>query len=187
MNEKKALRKKYLKIRSEIPELKRRHLSTWIQERAAGLVLANKARVISLYLSYLSEVETFKLASFCLAEKLQVWVPEVDYRQKKVYHAKLDNLARVTTDDKGVPVPDGGETAETVAFDIIFCPGVVFDRKGHRLGYGEGYYDRFLEAAEGAVRVGLCFSAQLVDELPAEPHDVRMDYIITENEILPCS
>lgn len=183
---KQKLRREYLKRRSELPACVRNHLSTHIQEKAADWILNNNIKKISIYLAYLSEVSTYKLAAFCLAEKLEVWVPVVDYDRKKVFHARLVDLARLKRDKKGIPIPDSREIKEDVRFDVVFCPGVVFDRNGHRLGYGEGYYDRFLERAADAVKVGLCFSVQLIDELPAETHDVHMDYVITENEILSC-
>ena len=64
-------------------------------------------------------------------------------------------------------------------FDLIVVPGVAFDRKGNRLGRGKGYYDRFLSRHLGVKRIGICFDFQLVDEVPAEPFDIRMDEVIS--------
>lgn len=66
--------------------------------------------------------------------------------------------------------------------DIIIIPGVGFDRNGNRLGYGKGYYDRFLPLCKKALKIGLCFSEQLIDEIQTEPHDQKVDLIITDNE-----
>jgi 5-formyltetrahydrofolate cyclo-ligase len=74
-----------------------------------------------------------------------------------------------------IPEPTGAERAP----DVIVVPGVAFDRRGHRLGYGRGYYDRALAACPGARRVGLCHSFQLVEALPEEAHDEPVDYIVT--------
>ena len=72
------------------------------------------------------------------------------------------------------------------ALDVVVLPGLLFDRNGNRLGYGGGYYDRFLATqAPQALRVGLAFARQLADApIPAEPHDMRLDMLVTEAEIL---
>lgn len=66
--------------------------------------------------------------------------------------------------------------------DIVIVPGVAFDRNFNRMGYGKGYYDRFLKDMK-ALKIGVCHSFQLVDEIPSEPHDIKMDMIVTEREI----
>lgn len=82
--------------------------------------------------------------------------------------------------------PDPLTSTEVSIHDCVgvLIPGVVFDRKGHRVGYGKGFYDRTLAGFRG-VKVGVGFSQQLIEEnLPAEPHDVQMDFIVTDKEIL---
>ena len=64
-------------------------------------------------------------------------------------------------------------------FDLIIVPGVAFDRKGNRIGRGRGYYDRFLCQHLDVKRIGICFDFQLVDEVPTEPLDIKMDEVIT--------
>lgn len=74
------------------------------------------------------------------------------------------------------------------SIDVAIIPGAVFDRCGHRLGYGGGFYDRFLaRMAPQATRIGLAFSCQVVDQIPSLPHDVPMDLVITEQEVLTWS
>ncbi|WP_298039234.1 5-formyltetrahydrofolate cyclo-ligase [uncultured Desulfuromonas sp.] len=85
----------------------------------------------------------------------------------------------------GVLEPTGNQIIPPDALDIVVVPGVGFDLAGHRLGYGKGFYDRYLHAA-GRCRkaVGLAYEMQLVSELPAEAHDVRMHLLVTEERIL---
>ncbi|MBQ8958289.1 MAG: 5-formyltetrahydrofolate cyclo-ligase [Bacteroidales bacterium] len=64
-------------------------------------------------------------------------------------------------------------------FELIIVPGVAFDRRGNRLGRGRGYYDRFLSQHLNVKRIGICFDFQLVDEVPAEPFDIKMDEILS--------
>ena len=87
----------------------------------------------------------------------------------------------------GILEPDPEVYPETVVperLGAIFVPGVVFDRAGRRLGYGKGYYDRMLGGADAAFKVGLGFELQVVDALPEESHDVRLDALITEDGVL---
>jgi 5-formyltetrahydrofolate cyclo-ligase len=87
----------------------------------------------------------------------------------------------------GVREPSA-ETARAVApdaFDLILVPGVAFTRAGARLGRGGGFYDRLLASLPAHVcKIGACFSAQILDELPVEPHDQRVDFLVTESGLL---
>ena len=76
------------------------------------------------------------------------------------------------------------ETVAPARLGAIFVPGVAFDRAGRRLGYGKGYYDRMLGGADAAFKIGLGFESQVVDELPEESHDIRLDALITEVDVL---
>ena len=83
------------------------------------------------------------------------------------------------------PKPQVGTPQAIADIDAILVPAVAFDRRGYRVGYGGGYYDRFLPELRGrAVRVGLAFACQLVDSVPAGAHDVPVDFIVTETEII---
>lgn len=71
------------------------------------------------------------------------------------------------------------------AVDLVLVPGLAFDARGYRLGFGKGFYDRLLPGLTRAVRIGLAFELSLLPEIPAEPHDVPMHFVITEKRILP--
>ena len=79
----------------------------------------------------------------------------------------------------GIEEPTGALFTDYAAIDFIAVPGVAFDRRGNRLGRGKGYYDRLLPRIPSAYKAGICFPFQIVEEVPAEPFDIRMDEIIT--------
>jgi 5-formyltetrahydrofolate cyclo-ligase len=85
-----------------------------------------------------------------------------------------------------VPEPDGACSVHSPEeADLIVVPGVAFDLRGRRIGYGKGYYDRALHQLEGRGRlVGFCYDFQVVDEIAAECHDVMMDLIVTERRVI---
>jgi 5-formyltetrahydrofolate cyclo-ligase len=83
-------------------------------------------------------------------------------------------------------ISEPSATAAEVVPDIVLVPLVAFDRAGHRIGYGAGYYDRTLEALrrhKTLVAVGLAFTVQEIPQVPALPHDVRLDYVLTETDL----
>lgn len=84
----------------------------------------------------------------------------------------------------GVLEPEPDALPAGCDFDLILVPGMAFDPSGGRLGRGRGYYDRFLSRASGVV-AGVCFDEQLIGEVPIDPHDIRMDVILTPSEIFP--
>ncbi len=85
-----------------------------------------------------------------------------------------------------IPEPTPIENYDISQIDIILIPGIAFDKSGGRLGQGKGFYDRFL-AQTNSLRMGYCFEAQLTQNIPMDPHDLFMDYIITESRCIKCS
>ena len=102
----------------------------------------------------------------------------------------LDELVQGKWNILAPPVERWPESARTVAaseLDGVVVPGVAFSREGVRLGNGMGYYDRLLaDVRDDCVRFGLCYEAQLFTDLPAEPHDAVMDFVVTENQVYHC-
>ena len=99
--------------------------------------------------------------------------------------ARIRIAAELQSGAYGIQVP--GHAAEPVSPDLLLVPMLAFDRRGHRLGYGGGFYDRTiaqLRTLKEIVTVGLAFSGQVRDDLPAEAHDMRLDWIVTESAAL---
>jgi 5-formyltetrahydrofolate cyclo-ligase len=143
-----------------------------------------EARVVGLYASVYNEVETAEVMHAALASAKMVLFPAVchgglEFRRicdSSMLHRGAFNIPEP---DSACPVHSPGEA------DLIVIPGVAFDMSGRRIGYGKGYYDRALHQLEGKGRlVGLCYDFQVVGEIPGEPHDVRMDIIITERRVI---
>ena len=138
-------------------------------------------------------------AAFQMAEKILLYhsLPdELDTRRflskwkdlKKFFLPRVNgvNLELLPYDETSLEIgsfyieePTGDDIHPVEEIEVIIVPGVAFDRKGRRLGRGKGFYDRLLETAK-ATKIGIGYEFQLVDELPAEPHDVPMDMVITE-------
>ncbi len=83
----------------------------------------------------------------------------------------------------GIPEPPECPIFPVSGIDLMFVPGISFDRTGHRIGYGKGYYDRLMQANVHVITIGVCFDECLVDRLPADSWDVQVEYVVTQTEV----
>lgn len=129
-----------------------------------------------LYHSLKDEVDTHAFIRKWSREK-RILLPVVvgDDLELRLYTGPED----LTVGAYGIEEPTGALFTDYAAIDLIVVPGVAFDRDGNRLGRGKGYYDRLLPRIPSAYKIGICFPFQVVDEVPAEPFDIRMDEIIS--------
>jgi 5-formyltetrahydrofolate cyclo-ligase len=146
------------------------------------------AQTILFYISVRNEVDTRDLLDKALAAGRQVVVPYCE--NGELHLVRLLGRDDLEIGAHNIPEPSlalRGDPARQVApeqVDLALIPGVAFDTLGYRLGHGAGYYDKLLARMRpDAARVGLAFECQIVDELPIEPHDMPMDYVVTESTI----
>jgi 5-formyltetrahydrofolate cyclo-ligase len=146
------------------------------------------AEWICAFVSFGTEVHTHDLIRGLLAERKRVCVPSFDsvgqrYLCSEVKHFDADLRAGLM----GImePNPQAVRPVHVELLEAWLVPGVAFDRNGNRLGRGMGYYDGLLRNAHG-LKVALTYDFQLVNEVPAEAHDVPMDFIVTENQVVHC-
>lgn len=139
-----------------------------------------RAQKICCYNSAFGEVDTKAIISDAISHKKKVCVP-ISHEDGTLSLSLTDGAFK-----KGLFDIDEPKNPVFVDFsypDLIIVPGLAFDKKGGRIGFGKGYYDRFLASAQG-LKVGLCYSFQLLSSLPTEEHDVHLDALVTEKEIL---
>jgi 5-formyltetrahydrofolate cyclo-ligase len=188
--ERQKLRRHFLAERDALSQAERASMSRQIIETLVALPVFQEKSQIFIYCSYRSEVETIPLLHRCLAEGKAVCVPLTVSERAEMRAISITNPAtELLPGYKGIPEPlpllAKRWLVTPQSIEIAVIPGAVFDRAGYRLGYGGGYYDRFLaQAAPQALRIGLAFSSQLVPQIPVLPHDIPMDMLITEKEAL---
>lgn len=144
------------------------------------------ARIIHCYVSMNErrEVNTHPLLRTMLEEKKEVVVPSMDHEKKALRHFTLSSFNQLEPGKWGVLEPgEGGKPHNPSGFELVIVPMVGGDERGHRVGYGGGYYDRFLKKVQ-CPTIGLCFEQNIVSSLPAENYDVPLDKIITEERII---
>ena len=166
----------------------RHEKSTAITERILTMPEMGSWKTLFIYVNFRSEVETLQLIQKCLENGKRVAVPLVDSTQSTMIAFQVTDLEQdLRPGYFDIPEPDPARTSRVAGreIDVVMLPGSVFDPAGGRLGYGGGYYDRFLvNDAPLACRIGLAFEMQVVEAVPLEPHDQRLDYLVTEKRII---
>ena len=167
--------------RRGMSETQKKEKSLAVQRAILSLAKYTEAGCIMLYSPIGSEVETAWIAERALAAGKRILYPVTDEASRKMTAVEVTNNSEFVRGGFGISEPRGEEY--TGKIDLIIVPGVAFDRDGGRLGFGKGCYDAFLDDID-AFKIGLCYEIQLSDKLPTEEHDVQMDMIVTEREII---
>ena len=183
---KERLRKRVLAVRMGLDRDQVKVSGQAILERVLGLEAYRRAKLVHTYVSSKeNEVDTRALIGTCLKEGKRVAVPVVMPGTKTLSHALIDGLDQLVVGPWGLAQPDPAAAAWLPAearIDLVVVPGLAFDRRGQRIGWGGGYYDRFLAQVQ-AVKIGLCYDALVLDCIPGEPHDVPVDLVVAETAI----
>lgn len=181
--EDKKMMERKKELRRQVALLKTRHSSSATRQSAEILAALEAhpafraATTVLLYHSLKDEVDTHEFIRKWSREK-RILLPVVvgDDLELRLYTGPED----LKPGAYGIEEPTGELFTDYADIDFIAVPGVAFDRNGNRLGRGKGYYDRLLPRIPSAYKAGICFPFQLVEEVPAEPFDIRMDEIITQ-------
>lgn len=181
-NAKAALRAQFKTVRSGVKEKERVLAEQNIAQKVLELVDAIDAKCVFAYLSFGSEVGTKDLLENLLQKGIAVAVPRCDANTHTMDAVGLRTMEELKPGAYGILEPMGQEIIPKEQIDLILVPGLAFDNDGYRLGYGGGYYDRYLNGFQG-VTAGLTFAACLVDTLPREPYDLAVQYVISEREL----
>jgi 5-formyltetrahydrofolate cyclo-ligase len=187
-HERNNLRKQILGRRDQLSNTDRHMKSRAVMHNFLALPELRQWATLFFYVNFRSEVETLELIAHCLDQGKRVAVPLVEAST----YSMLPLLIKDPENDLvpgyyGIPEPDPKKCpqAEAGRIDIAVIPGSVFDVNGGRLGYGGGYYDRFLlKDAPQATRIGFAFELQVVEQVPLLAHDQPLDILVTEKRIV---
>jgi 5-formyltetrahydrofolate cyclo-ligase len=182
------LRREILARRDNIPAADRGRKSRMVEDNLWQLVEIIEAGTLFVYASFRSEVETLGLIRRLLASGKKVAVPLTDVNNARLHPVCINDPDRdLAAGYCGIPEPKAADlnVLDPRTIDTVILPGSVFDPQGGRLGYGSGYYDRFLAFdAPTAHRIGLAFEEQVVRWIPLQPHDKRLHVLVTEERII---
>ena len=149
--------------------------STLILSRIASSESIKSAKTVALYASLSDEVQSFELIEL-LSQTKRVVLPRVAGDDMDFYPYTPSSLK---VGAFGIEEPQGIEPISPDEIDVIVVPGVAFTTDGKRCGRGKGYYDKYLSRSGfRAIKIGVCYAEQLAEDIPNEPHDIVMDYMI---------
>lgn len=183
--DKKQLRTKMRAKRDKLPLLKIRSGSVLISRHFISTLyplLSAKGPII-IYLSTQSEVYTKPLIKFLESQKRTLFVPCIADAQ--IRPSRITKSCKMAKKAFGIYEPVSGKKLKSFkSVSAVIVPGIAFDMKGNRLGFGGGFFDKFLKKMpKKTVKIALAFPSQILKSVPVETHDVKMDYIITDNGV----
>ncbi len=179
-----SLRQRILLERKNLPLDAYRSRSRQAQQRLSVQSCFKAAQSVAMYSPVRGEIDTLELLELALGLGKKVFFPKVSGSDLQFF--QIETTQDMLPGAFGVLEPASSAAAATQAFDLMIVPGIAFDLAGNRLGYGKGYYDRWLATRRPLVTVGLAFELQIVRNLPAETHDQQLDFIATETRFIPC-
>ena len=174
----------------EVMRAKRRSLSSdfintasdKIKDTILELECIKNARLVMVYLSAFKEPDTFALISALLDAEKEICVPVTNVDTFTITPSRLISLDNLIKGAYGIYEPKEKISVPVSQIDVAFIPGIAFTSSGDRLGFGKGYYDRFLEDFKD-VKIGIGYDFQITDKIPTGEHDIKMDMIVTEKRI----
>ena len=184
---KRELRAQVLAARDALAAPVRAAAAAAITHAIVALPSFAAARAVFVTLPFGSEWDTLPVVRAALAAGKAVVLPRVDRAARMLeLRAVTDPVADVVVSDRGIPEPSlSAPIAAPAVVDWVLVPGVAFDRRGRRLGYGGGFYDRLLPLLPpGTPRIAGTFGVQVVAQVPTGPHDLGVDAIVTESLVI---
>ncbi len=181
MATKNSIRKFVLEVRNDISRDNQETWSRKISEQFFSLEELSQMEVIFLYAGYGSEVLTQETIEALIMLGKHVALPRVHGDTMDFY--EISGLDELESGFHGIMEPINNKKT-VLTPDLIVMPGVAFDESRNRIGYGRGYYDRYLKKYPDVPRIAFSFECQIVDQIPYEPSDIRPDTIITEYRMI---
>jgi len=145
------------------------------------LIMPAAVRSVGLYYPVRNEVDTFPIFDFCQKQGISSLFPRVVSTNEMIF-LPVDSRKKLVKQSYGIYEPEVGQYRgkEGMTPDILIVPGVAFDSRNYRVGYGKGFYDRYLARHTPSLSVGFGFDFQVVEKIDAEEWDVKVDLVVTE-------
>lgn len=186
--EKIQIRESILDIRDNMSESEVDELSEKIISTLVKLPIFKKSSNIMLYLSFNNEVDSFRLIDYCKQHNKKVIIPFCIKNGTKIVPTEIKDVEKdLVRSSFGYmhPKRDIVKPVDIESIDLIIVPGISFDKRCYRIGFGAGYYDRFLGKLNFKIpTVGLAYDFQIITSVPTEYYDIPLDYVVTEKRII---
>mgnify|MGYP003762947243 FL=1 len=175
--------------RKNIPQEERKEKSNRIKERLFSLELFKKANFIFTFISTEEEVDTHEIIKESINMGKRIGVPITLSKEKRMMVSEIQDFAselEIGYYNILTPKKEYIREVDPEEIDMVLVPGLIFREDGYRIGYGGGYYDRFLGGIDSVIKIGLCYEMQLSEDIPIDTYDIPVNYIITEERLIDC-
>ena len=146
-------------------------------------LIYKNSKEIMVYMPLGNETDTTYIVNQARKDNKKLIYPVTDEKTGEITPVYSEKDTVFTEGAFGVKEPDERKVADFKNIDVVIVPGIAFDRNGNRVGFGKGCYDKFLVKTD-CIKIGFCYSFQLVDEIQSDIYDIKMDYITTEEGII---
>lgn len=181
-DEKNLIRKQMKQLRADMTRTERFEKSMQVFEQLITVPEFKRADRIYTYVSMDNEIDTIMLIDYSLSLEKRVFVPRVSGKDMEFY--EISDISELNPGYMGIYEPDiNGKEPDYSRTGFMCMPGLAFDRSYNRIGYGGGFYDRYLSVENKLYKAALAYEAQLLESIPAQDGDVRPDMIVTEENI----
>ncbi len=186
MGVKNELRNEYKTIRRELDASFCDAASKKICENIISMREYNESHTVMSYSAINKEVSTDLLNEHALKLKKNLLFPVTDTKTLTMHAARLYDAKDMSPAGYGICEPSDKTIFDKEKIDIVIVPALVYNRRGYRIGYGKGYYDKFLRSCKNALKIGCAYSCQISDKDFFSDYDIAVDIIVTEKEVIYC-
>ncbi|MEE8386549.1 MAG: 5-formyltetrahydrofolate cyclo-ligase [Dehalococcoidia bacterium] len=181
---KKELRSRLRTMLASIPPETLQERSSTVADRLFGEPEYQRAEVMMVYLSHQHEADTTPIVLQAWQDRKKVVAPQVSWESRQMIPLEIRSLDDVSSNQLGIREPVQGMPIPIELIDLVIVPGLAFDPYGNRLGRGRGFYDQFLARPQfRGTTCGVALEAQVVDSIPAGPHDVKVNMLVTDQRV----
>lgn len=179
--DKRSLRKNMIATLSALDESYKTEKESILKDKLLDFIKNNNIGSMGIVLAMPHELDTDGIISWMKEDGREVYTPVCDYTNKEMNFCRFESFEEIVIDDKGLRIPSDSKNINNQV-ELIVVPGLIYSETGYRIGYGGGFYDRFLEDYDG-LKISLLFDEQ-VGEVITEDHDIPVDILITPNRTI---
>lgn len=178
-NSKEKYRKNILDLRRSLPKNFFIKKSEYIQKKVIGFIKAKNIKSIGMYIPFNGEIDTQLILNFCLYHDINIGLPKIN-RYDKMSFFLFEKTNHLILSKYGFMTTNSSIRLEDKNMSFFLVPGIAFDKRGYRIGYGKGFYDKYFQRNPFSIKIGIAFNFQVYTSIPMNKYDHKISCLITD-------